>query len=88
MDSDLAIYLSSEMISAAAMIAAPILGIAMIVGLLVSVFQVVTQIQEMTLTFIPKIIAVAIVLLLAGGWMLTLVINYATDLYKSIPQLV
>jgi len=68
----------------AAMVLLPALG----VGLVVAMFQAVTQINEMTLTFIPKLIAVAVVLTLAGSWMLDLLMSYTIELIRSIPELV
>ncbi len=64
----------------------PLLGVGLVVGLLVSVFQSVTQIQEMTLSFIPKLLALAAVLLVAGPWMLDSIVSYTHDLWASIPQ--
>ena len=69
-------------------LALPTLMVSLGVGLLVSVIQAVTQIQEMTLSFIPKILAVALVLIVAGPWMLNQMVGYTTDLYHSIPGLV
>jgi flagellar biosynthetic protein FliQ len=60
----------------------------LVVGLAVSVFQAVTQIQEQTLSFIPKILALAGVLLVLGPWMLNQLLSYTTDLWASIPQLI
>jgi flagellar biosynthesis protein FliQ len=62
----------------------PILGASLLVGLIVSVFQAVTQLQEPTLTFIPKILAVVVVIVIAGPWMLNTMIDYTTDLFASI----
>ncbi|HZO36554.1 MAG TPA: flagellar biosynthesis protein FliQ [Solirubrobacteraceae bacterium] len=64
----------------------PLLGAALIVGLLISVFQSVTQIQEMTLSFIPKLLALCVVLLVAGPWMLDQLVSYTHDTYASIPR--
>lgn len=73
------------MLLLSALIAAPILGIALVVGLLISIVQVVTQIQEMSLTFVPKIVAVVVILFVFGPWMLSHLTEYASNLYKSIP---
>lgn len=78
METDQALFLLSETISTAALVSAPILLVALIVGLLISVFQVVTQIQEMTLTFVPKLAAVALTFLIFGGWMLAVLMDFAT----------
>lgn len=66
-------------------VAMPILVAALIVGLLVSVFQAVTQIQEMTLQFIPKMIAVGIVLIIAGGWMLSQIVEFTVRVFTHLP---
>lgn len=66
-------------------VAMPILVAALIVGLLVSVFQAVTQIQEMTLQFIPKMIAVGVVLILAGGWMLSQIVEFTVRVLTHLP---
>ena len=66
----------------------PILLVGLVIGLIVSVFQAVTQIQEQTLSFIPKILALAGVLIVLGPWMLNQLLSYTTDLWGSIPQLI
>ena len=68
--------------------AMPMLMVALVVGLLISILQAVTQIQEQTLSFIPKIIGLGVVVIVAGPWMLGEVINYTQQLYSSIPALV
>ncbi len=70
------------------LLAAPMLLIALIVGLLVGVFQAATQINEMTLSFIPKLIAMAATLAIAGPWMLKLIVGYTRELFESIPGLI
>ncbi|MRX26862.1 flagellar biosynthesis protein FliQ [Kangiella sp. HZ709] len=85
MDTDTALFLLSNMFKTALVIALPILCVSLIVGLLISIFQVVTQIQEMTLTFVPKIIAVVGALAVFGHWMLSTLINYAKDLLTNLP---
>lgn len=66
----------------------PVLGFGLVVGLIVAVFQAATQIHEMTLTFIPKIAAVAVALVLFGPWILSRLVGFATGLLESIPTLV
>lgn len=83
--SDFALQLMAEMLWAAVLISAPILGLTMLVGLLISVLQVVTQIQEMSLTFIPKIITAVLVLVVFGPWMLKKLLQFATGLIGNIP---
>ena len=86
MNQDLAVALFSDMLLTALTVALPILGVALGVGLVISILQVVTQIQEMTLTFVPKILAVVAVLLIFGNWMLTTLANYASTLIGNIPS--
>ena len=71
-----------------ALVAAPLLLTALVVGLAVSVFQAATQINEMTLSFIPKLLAMFAALVLAGPWMLALLIDYVQRLFQSIPQVI
>jgi flagellar biosynthetic protein FliQ len=71
-----------------ALVSAPLLLTALVVGLAVSVFQAATQINEMTLSFIPKLLAMFAALVLAGPWMLALLIDYVQRLFTSIPQLI
>lgn len=66
----------------------PILLATLVIGLIISLFQALTQIQEQTLTFIPKIIAVVVVLAFAGPWMLTTLVSYTRQLWESIPTLI
>jgi flagellar biosynthesis protein FliQ len=68
-------------------LAAPVLLVAMVVGLVVSIFQATTSIQEQTLTFVPKIVAIMLVLALLGGWMFSSLQQYTRDLFAMIPQM-
>jgi len=70
------------------LLAAPMLLVALLVGLLVGVFQAATQINEMTLSFIPKLLGMATALVIAGPWMLKELVNYTHTLIESIPSLV
>ena len=88
MNQDVVISLAMDAMTLALKVGMPLLLVGLVVGLVVSIFQAVTQIQEMTLSFIPKILAVAVVLIVAGPWMLGQVVGYTTDLYHSIPGLV
>ena len=69
-------------------IAGPLLGFGLIAGLAIAVFQAVTSIQEMTLTFIPKILAVILALILFGNWMLQMAITFASRLFLDLPNYV
>ena len=88
MTTDVVISIATEAMNLAFKVAMPLLLAGLVVGLIVSVFQAVTQIQEQTLAFIPKIIAIAAVLVILGPWMLNQVLAYTTELYQSIPGLV
>jgi flagellar biosynthetic protein FliQ len=70
------------------LLAAPMLLVALAVGLIVGVFQAATQINEMTLSFIPKLLGLAAVLLVAGPWMLSELVGYTKQLIESIPSLI
>ena len=69
-------------------VSAPLLGAALAVGLLVSLFQAATQINEMTLSFIPKLLVMVLVMVVAGPWMLGLMLDYMRRLFTSIPTLI
>ncbi|MBI5491392.1 MAG: flagellar biosynthesis protein FliQ [Deltaproteobacteria bacterium] len=78
--------MAKETIEVILMISAPVLIAGMAVGLAVSVFQAVTQIQEMTLTFVPKMIVVFIVLLALSPWMMEIMLNYTSRIFTEIPN--
>jgi flagellar biosynthetic protein FliQ len=86
MDEGAVVDLTMRTLELALKLALPLLLSALIVGLVVSVFQAVTQIQEMTLSFIPKILAIVVVIVVAGPWMLGQLTSYTRELYGSIPQ--
>jgi len=69
-------------------ICGPILGTALVIGVGIGLFQAVTQIQEMTLTFVPKAIAIAMVVLFFGSWMMETMIIFTTNLFQQMPDLV
>jgi flagellar biosynthesis protein FliQ len=85
---DVVINVSMQAMQLAFKVAMPLLLVGLVVGLAVSVFQAVTQIQEQTLTFIPKIVAMGVVLVIAGPWMLSEVVTYTQQLYSSIPTMI
>ncbi len=70
------------------MVAMPILGVVMAVGLVVSIFQAVTQITEATLSFVPKLVAAMLVFAIAGPWMLSTLVDYMRRIIESIPSIV
>lgn len=87
MSADRALNMINDMLWTAIMIGGPLLAAILIVGLLISIFQVATQIQEMTLSFVPKLVVAAGVLIALGPWMMSLMTNFATTLYLTIPAL-
>jgi flagellar biosynthetic protein FliQ len=88
MNQDTVFNLASQAMSLALKVAGPLLLVGLVVGLLVSIFQAVTQIQEQSLTLIPKIVGIAVVVVLLGPWMLGQLVAYTTNLYTAIPTLV
>ncbi len=88
MNQDTVVNLATQAMTLSLEVAGPILIVGLVIGVLVSLFQAVTQIQEQSLSFIPKIVAVAVTILLLGPWMLTQVVDWTTNLYTSIPQLI
>lgn len=70
------------------MVSAPVLGVVLVVGLLVSLFQAVTQINEATLAFVPKLVAAMAVFALAGPWMLSILVDYIRRTFEAIPSAV
>ena len=88
MTQDVVVNLATTALTLAFKVALPMLGAGLAVGLLVSISQAVTQIQEQTLAFIPKVLALAAVLLILGPWMLNQLLGYTADLWGGIPRLV
>ena len=88
MSQDEVINLAMQAMQVAFKVAIPLLLVGLVIGLAISDFQAVTQIQEQTLTFIPKIVGMGLVLVIAGPWMLSEVVTYTAQLYGSIPELV
>lgn len=84
MTSDMVIALLSESLKLALMIAAPMLIFGLLVGLIVSIFQSVTQIQEMTLSFIPKIVAVVAAVIVFAPWMLQKLVSFTVNLFSNL----
>jgi flagellar biosynthetic protein FliQ len=81
-DADTAMRLLSEMLLTSIKVAAPILIVTLVVGLVISVLQVVTQVQEMTLTFVPKLIAVVLVCVITGSWMMAVTVDLAKRFFE------
>lgn len=84
MNQSMVLYMAKEAVGTVLLVGGPILGISLLVGLLVSIFQAMTQIQEQTLSFIPKVVAVVAVLLLLGPWMLSVLTAYTSNLLTQL----
>ena len=88
MTSDLALQLLADLFWTGLLVCLPLLGITMAVGLAVSVLQVITQIQEMSLSFVPKLFTAVLVTVVFGPWMLRKITSFTTRLWTAIPNLV
>lgn len=86
MSGDLVIQLGQEALMVVLLVSAPMLGLGLTVGLMVSVFQATTSIQEQTLAFIPKIIAVFVAILIFGPWMLRIMVEFFTEIFYGLPS--
>ena len=87
MSNTLVVDLARNAIMLALLISGPMLLVALIIGLTVSVLQAVTQIQEQTLAFVPKLVGVSVVFLIALPWVMQLLVKYTTELFRSLPSL-
>jgi flagellar biosynthetic protein FliQ len=87
MHADLALRMLGDMLWTGLLVCLPVLGLTMLVGILVSVLQVVTQIQEMSLTFVPKLLTAAVSLLVFGPWILRTLMAFSTRLWSGIPDM-
>jgi flagellar biosynthesis protein FliQ len=88
MTPELVINLVQQALETTILVSAPLLLAALVTGLVVSVFQAATQINEMTLSFIPKLLAIFVVAVLAGPWMLGLMVDFTRRLFSTIPGMV
>lgn len=84
----LVVDLARNMIMTALLIAAPMLVAALAVGLVVSIIQAVTQIQEQTLSFVPKLVAVAVTFIIALPWIIQIMVRYTSELFRSLPSMI
>jgi flagellar biosynthetic protein FliQ len=87
MQGDLAMRVTADLFWTGLMVCLPVLGITMLVGLVVSVLQVVTQIQEMSLSFVPKLVAAGLAIVAFGPWMLRTLCRFTLSLWSQIPSL-
>lgn len=84
MNEDLIIKLGQDALKTTALLAGPMLAATLVIGLTVSIFQALTQINEATLTFIPKMLVISLIIVLAGPWMVDVLTNYTIQLYEGI----
>jgi flagellar biosynthetic protein FliQ len=87
MHADLALRMLGDLFWTALLVSAPVLGVTMLVGLAISILQVITQVQEMSLTFVPKLAVAAIALVGFGPWMLRTLAAFSTRLWSGIPSM-
>jgi len=85
MNAQMVLTMGQEALFTLLLISSPVLGVVLVVGLVISLFQAITQVNEATLTFIPKLVAAVVVFAMAGPWMLTLLVDYIRRTIESIP---
>ena len=88
MTPELVMNIGREAIEMTLILSGPLLLAALVIGLIISIFQAATQINEQTLSFIPKLVGTFLVLILAGPWMLQMMVDYIRRLFESIPQII
>ncbi len=84
----LIVDLARNMIMTALLIASPMLIVALVIGLVVSIIQAVTQIQEQTLSFVPKLVAVSVTFIIALPWIIQIMVKYTSELFRSLPSMI
>ncbi len=84
---EIVLGIANEAVLTALLVATPILGAALLTGLIISILQATTQIQEMTLVFVPKIVVVFLIIIVFGSWMLGIITTFAHNLFAAIPSL-
>ncbi len=87
MDSSMVVDLARQAVWATLVVSAPLLGVALVVGLVIGIIQAATSINEMTLSFIPKVIAMGLATLLFGSWMLGTLVEFTRGIFQRIPAL-
>ena len=85
MHSSLALKMTADLFWTGLLVCLPVLGLTMLVGLAISILQVVTQVQEMSLTFVPKLVAAGVAIVVFGPWMLRTLCQFAIQLWSQIP---
>jgi flagellar biosynthetic protein FliQ len=87
MTDQMVIELGRNALTVTLLVAGPILGVALVVGLVISIFQTVTQINEATLTFVPKILVIFLAMAVLGSWMISMMVNYTTGVIGMLPSM-
>lgn len=82
------IHTAREALMMVVILSAPAVGVSMLVGLIISILQATTSIQEQTLTFVPKLVAVFVVLIVSAAWLMDIAVNFTTKIFSQIPNLV
>lgn len=82
------LHIAQQAIMITFKLCAPILLVSLVIGVIISLFQAVTSVQEMTLSFVPKLAGIAVVIVLSGGWMMQQLVSFSTELFGMIPRLV
>lgn len=88
MNSEMIIRIAEQGIYTVLMVSGPLILLALVVGLIISIFQATTQIQEQTLAFVPKIVAVLVGLIIFGPWMLSHMLSYANEIFSNLTRFV
>ena len=88
MTEEMIIEVGRQTIEIALLVSLPLLAVSLVIGLLISLVQVATSIQDVTLSFVPKIVAVGITLIIAGAWMLQMLVTYTSELFRRVPEFI
>lgn len=88
MSEELVLEVGRHAIEVSLMVAMPLLVVSLVIGLLISLFQVATSLQDVTLTFVPKVVAVGLTIIVAGTWMLGVLVTFTRSLFELIPEIV
>ena len=88
MSQDFAVQVAYQGITTILMVSLPIVGVGLLVGFMISLFQAVTQIQEQTLTFVPKVISVLLMVAFTSPWIISMMVDFTTTLWSTIPNMV
>ena len=86
MNTDIALFWVQEAMKTALLLTLPLLGVALVVGLIISLLQAITSVQEMTLSYVPKMLIVGLVLMLLAPWMLTMLVDFTNHVFSFIPN--